>query len=80
MLDLVGIGLVIVLYDHVITFDDEVQHVWKAKSSFAKWSFLFNRYLVPTVLIVVATCELLLLLKSSMLYITMTCSYEQFQQ
>lgn len=49
-----GVGLVIVLYDHMITFHDEVRLVWQARSSFAKWLFLCNRYLVPTTLIWVA--------------------------
>ncbi|KAH8119509.1 hypothetical protein DFH11DRAFT_1500977 [Phellopilus nigrolimitatus] len=49
-----GIGLVIMLYDHILTFGDEVRFVWHAKPSFAKKAFLANRYLVPAVLIGVA--------------------------
>ncbi|EJD03269.1 uncharacterized protein FOMMEDRAFT_156655 [Fomitiporia mediterranea MF3/22] len=49
-----GVGLVIVLYDHMITFHDEVRLIWQARSSFAKWLFLCNRYMVPTTLIWVA--------------------------
>ncbi|KAL5523958.1 hypothetical protein ACEPAG_8131 [Sanghuangporus baumii] len=49
-----GIGLVIMLYDHILTFGEEVRLVWQAKPSFAKWLFLANRYLVPMMLIGVA--------------------------
>jgi len=41
-----GIGLVLLLWDHAITFADEVQLIWKARPSFAKYAFLVNRYLV----------------------------------
>jgi len=40
-------GLVILLYDHLLTFDDEVRLIWKAKTSLPKLLYLFNRYLVP---------------------------------
>ncbi|KAI5115927.1 hypothetical protein M0805_009863 [Coniferiporia weirii] len=46
-----GIGLVMLLYDHVLSFDDEVRLVWQAKPSFAKKAFLLNKYLVPVVLL-----------------------------
>ncbi|KAL5528244.1 hypothetical protein ACEPAF_7380 [Sanghuangporus sanghuang] len=49
-----GIGLVVMLYDHILTFSEEVRLVWQAKPSFAKWLFLANRYLVPMMLIGVA--------------------------
>ncbi|KLO09487.1 hypothetical protein SCHPADRAFT_943603 [Schizopora paradoxa] len=49
-----GIGLVLLLYDHFLTFDDEVRLVWKARRSFARSAFLFNRYLVACSLIWVA--------------------------
>lgn len=45
-------GLAILLYDHVVTFRQEVAYVWKAPNSFAKIAFLVNRYLVPVVLTV----------------------------
>jgi hypothetical protein len=48
-------GLVMLLYDHVLTLPDEFYLIWKARPSFAKYGFLFNRYLVPASLIVVAT-------------------------
>ncbi|TFY59557.1 hypothetical protein EVG20_g7745 [Dentipellis fragilis] len=43
-------GFVVLLYDHVLTFDDEVEYVWKARMSLPKFLFLFNRYLVPTLM------------------------------
>jgi len=49
-----GIGLVLLLYDHILTFDDEVRLVWKARRSFARSAFLVNRYLVACALIWVA--------------------------
>ncbi|KAA1473315.1 hypothetical protein DENSPDRAFT_839774 [Dentipellis sp. KUC8613] len=49
-------GFVVLLYDHVLTFDDEVEYVWKARMSLPKFLFLFNRYLVPT-LMVISTYE-----------------------
>lgn len=53
---IVAVGLVFLLYDHALTFSDEVELVWKAKPSFAKHLFLFNRYLVAGCLIAVAYC------------------------
>ena len=42
------------LYDHVLTFDDEVRVIWTAPRSFAKWMFLLNRYLSEVCLLAVA--------------------------
>ncbi|KAH8119517.1 hypothetical protein DFH11DRAFT_450961 [Phellopilus nigrolimitatus] len=42
-----AVGLVFMLYDHLLTFQDEVNLVWTAKPSFAKKLFLLNRYVVP---------------------------------
>ncbi|KAA1478115.1 hypothetical protein DENSPDRAFT_658165 [Dentipellis sp. KUC8613] len=50
-----AIGLVLLLHDHVLTLPQEVSLIWKAPSSFAKYAFLVNRYLVPASLILVAT-------------------------
>ncbi|KAI5120292.1 hypothetical protein M0805_005798 [Coniferiporia weirii] len=50
-----GAGLVILLYDHFLTFYQEVQYIWQAKSSLMKKAFLLNRYLVPSVLIMIAS-------------------------
>ncbi len=44
------------LYDHALTFDDEVQLVWHARPSFAKYAFLYNRYSAAGVLIAVQYC------------------------
>jgi len=40
-------GLVILLYDHLITFDDEVKYVWCSNKKPMIWLFLINRYLTP---------------------------------
>ncbi|KAJ7898548.1 hypothetical protein B0H14DRAFT_3853003 [Mycena olivaceomarginata] len=40
-------GLVIILYDHLITLDDEVEHIWSAPRTVAKTLFLLLRYMVP---------------------------------
>ncbi|KAF9649460.1 hypothetical protein BDM02DRAFT_1819799 [Thelephora ganbajun] len=55
---LTAVGTVVLLYDHVITLPDEYRFVWKAKPSFAKYAFLLNRYVVPSVMLLVlsATC------------------------
>ncbi|KAL5506992.1 hypothetical protein ACEPAH_6448 [Sanghuangporus vaninii] len=41
-----AIGLVLLLYDHFLTFPDEVEFVWRARPNFAKKIFLLNRYIV----------------------------------
>ncbi|TFY71619.1 hypothetical protein EVG20_g1396 [Dentipellis fragilis] len=53
-----AVGLVLLLHDHVLTLPQEVSLIWKAPSSFAKYAFLVNRYLVPASLILVATGKL----------------------
>jgi len=45
-------GLAFLLYDHIISFSDEVELVWKAKWTFAKAIFLLLRYAVPCAFIV----------------------------
>ncbi|KAH9986753.1 hypothetical protein BJV74DRAFT_844059 [Russula compacta] len=47
-------GLVALLYDHVLTLNDEIQLIWSAPRSFAKWIFLVNRYLSTVCLLAVA--------------------------
>ena len=42
------------LYDHVLTFGDEVRLIWAAPRSFPKWMFLVNRYLTEVCLLAVA--------------------------
>ncbi|KAG2098103.1 hypothetical protein BD769DRAFT_1513480 [Suillus cothurnatus] len=45
-------GLVVLLWDHFLTIHDEVELIWRARLSFPKLLFLFNRYVVPTCLII----------------------------
>ncbi|KAJ7720167.1 hypothetical protein B0H16DRAFT_1896895 [Mycena metata] len=40
-------GFVVLLYDHLLTLDDEVQYVWAAPNTTAKILFLVLRYMVP---------------------------------
>ncbi|KAJ6502759.1 hypothetical protein C8R47DRAFT_1106705, partial [Mycena vitilis] len=40
-------GLVVLLYDHLVTFDDEVEYIWKASAGLEKTLFLLLRYIVP---------------------------------
>ncbi|OBZ67024.1 hypothetical protein A0H81_13031 [Grifola frondosa] len=47
-------GLVVILYDHLLTLSDEAALIWTASASFAKYTFLANRYLVLGALIAVA--------------------------
>lgn len=47
-----AVGLVILLWDHFLTVHDEVELVWRARLSFPKLLFLFNRYVVPACLII----------------------------
>ncbi|KAI0047555.1 hypothetical protein FA95DRAFT_1662655 [Auriscalpium vulgare] len=49
-----AIGLTILLYDHLLTFADEIQYIWKAPRSWAKYVFLANRYTVAALLIAAA--------------------------
>ena len=61
--------MVLLIWDHIITIADEIQLIWPARSSFAKWAFIVNRYLVPSVLIGVAFCMILMLRFHSTNYI-----------
>lgn len=47
------VGVVVMLYDHAITFGEEVRCIWKAPRSFAKYLFLLNRYFVPALLLAI---------------------------
>jgi hypothetical protein len=47
-------GMIMVLYDHVLTISDERELIWKLPHSFPKYAFLFNRYMTPCVMIVMA--------------------------
>ncbi|KAI0686846.1 hypothetical protein BC835DRAFT_1378235 [Cytidiella melzeri] len=48
------VGLVLLMYDHALTFGDEVSLVWAAPRSFAKYAYLFNRYMVLVCLLAIA--------------------------
>ncbi|ESK87224.1 hypothetical protein Moror_5812 [Moniliophthora roreri MCA 2997] len=39
-------GVVILLYDHLLTFGDEVELIWQAEWKFPKFLFLLIRYIV----------------------------------
>ncbi len=41
------------LYDHILTFDDEIRVIWTAPNSFVKWIFLINRYAAELCLLAV---------------------------
>ncbi|OCH86519.1 hypothetical protein OBBRIDRAFT_737845, partial [Obba rivulosa] len=47
-------GLVVLVYDYIFTITDEVQLVWTAPRTIAKWTFLVNRYLVLATQLAVA--------------------------
>jgi len=47
-------GLVMLIYDHILTLPEEITLVWKAPTSYSKCLFLLNRYFVPCTLLVVA--------------------------
>jgi len=49
---LTAAGLVVLLYDHVLLFEEETRLIWPAKRSWSKFLFLFNRYTVPAYIIV----------------------------
>ncbi|KAI0744871.1 hypothetical protein C8Q76DRAFT_701507 [Earliella scabrosa] len=51
-------GLMILFYDHLLTFGDEVELIWTAPATYAKYTFLLNRYSVLATLLAVAyeTC------------------------
>ncbi|KAJ7779401.1 hypothetical protein DFH07DRAFT_950464 [Mycena maculata] len=44
-------GLVLLLYDHLLTLDAEVEYIWTSASSVAKILFLILRYMVPSFLL-----------------------------
>jgi hypothetical protein len=51
LFDLAAAGLVVLIYDHFLTFSDELELYWQSKASFSKYGFLTNRYVVPAMLI-----------------------------
>lgn len=44
------IGCVVLLWDHLLTFRDEIEYMWKLPLEFSKAVFLFNRYFVEVCL------------------------------
>ncbi|PPR07614.1 hypothetical protein CVT24_004167 [Panaeolus cyanescens] len=46
-------AFVMLIYDHMLTFSDEVERIWKQKISGATILFLLNRYLTPLQFIVI---------------------------
>ena len=50
-----AVGFVVLLYDHLLTFELERKYVWNAPRSFSKFAFLFNRYMVLCCLVAI-TC------------------------
>jgi len=51
---LTAAGLVVLIYDHFLTFSDELELYWQSKDSFSKYGFLTNRYVVPAMLIAIS--------------------------
>jgi hypothetical protein len=46
-------GTMVLLYDHIVILPDEYRFVWKAKLSFAKYTFLLNRYVMTFTMLLV---------------------------
>ncbi|KAJ7201900.1 hypothetical protein GGX14DRAFT_571163 [Mycena pura] len=44
-------GLAALLYNHLLTLDDEVEYIWSAQNTVAKMLFLVLRYMVPLFLV-----------------------------
>jgi len=41
------IGFTILVWDHIITFDDEVKYIWRRRKTLLTCLFLINRYFTP---------------------------------
>jgi len=41
------IGFTILVWDHIITFDDEVKYIWRRRKTLLTYLFLINRYFTP---------------------------------
>ncbi|CAL1713532.1 unnamed protein product [Somion occarium] len=41
------VSFMILIWEHIITFGDEVEYIWKGRKSFIVWLFFLNRYLTP---------------------------------
>lgn len=44
------VGFTVLIYDHVLTFADEIKYIWKADRSLVSFLFFINRYITPVVL------------------------------
>ena len=44
----------VLFYDHLLTLSDEIQFIWPAPATYAKYIFLINRYAVLGTLLAVA--------------------------
>jgi len=40
-------SMALLLYDHLLTLDDEIQYIWRRRLSLITYLFLINRYLTP---------------------------------
>ncbi|KAG8712034.1 hypothetical protein FRC08_015122 [Ceratobasidium sp. 394] len=50
-------SFVILVYDHILTFSDEVDRIWRREWTGATWLFALNRYLTELQFIVNLVCE-----------------------
>ncbi|KAI0318206.1 hypothetical protein OF83DRAFT_1171288 [Amylostereum chailletii] len=41
------LGFTIMVWDHIITFEDEYEYIWKGKKTLFVYLFLLNRYIIP---------------------------------
>lgn len=46
------VGLTALVYDHLLTLDQEINLIWRGRPGFVSTIFLLNRYIVPCILIV----------------------------
>lgn len=44
---------VLMLYDHILTFPEEVAYAWQAPSSFIRNGFLFNKYMTVGCILII---------------------------
>ncbi|KIJ23811.1 hypothetical protein M422DRAFT_275537 [Sphaerobolus stellatus SS14] len=49
-----AVGLIILLYDHILLLPDEIELVWSAAPGWPKYLFLVSRYSVPVFILVAA--------------------------
>ncbi|CAE6417608.1 unnamed protein product [Rhizoctonia solani] len=52
LISLLVAGFCILIYDHILTFPQEVELIWKQQRSWVSVLFVLNRYITPLVLIV----------------------------